>query len=47
MKADALVQEAAVKLKLGFSCQVIDDQNSFENNLMLNIWARKNTKKNI
>lgn len=42
MKADALVQEAAVKLKLGFSCQVIDDQNSFENNLMLNIWARKN-----
>lgn len=41
MKADALMQEAAVKLKSGFPCQMTDKENSSENNLMINIWARK------
>lgn len=40
MKADAVVQEAEVELKSGFSCQVADNENSSEDNLMINIWAR-------
>lgn len=42
MKADALMREAAVKLKSGFPCRMTDKENSSENNLMINIWARKN-----
>jgi len=41
MKADALKQEAAVKLKSGSICQMTENENSSENNLMINIWARK------
>lgn len=40
MKADAVVQEVEVELKSGFSCQVADNENSSEDNLMINIWAR-------
>lgn len=34
--------DAAVKLKSDFTYQKTDNENSSENNLMINIWARKN-----
>lgn len=42
MKADALMKEALVKLKSGFPCQMTDNENSSETNLMINIQASKN-----
>lgn len=42
MKADALMQEAAVKLKSGFTWQMTENKNSSGDNLMINVWAREN-----
>lgn len=38
---DALIHEALVKLKLGFTCRMTDIKNSTENNLIINIRAKK------
>lgn len=41
MKADAVVQETEGELKSSFSCQVADNENSSEDNLIVNVWARR------